>query len=163
MSVIQIPVHDMVVRDMPASLTPSEDTGEHKPRAGQMRAGISAANYLLLLDQFVQSAHAVKEEARRREKTFTSLAEQWERETRNLSSSHRIFAHRAFREIVALGRPAIPLILRRLQQSRGHWFAALQEITGEHDLVDPNDYGRIERIREAWLEWGRTRGFLDRG
>jgi len=163
MSAIQTPVHDIADLDLPESLTPSEDTSGHQPRAGQNLPGSSAGNYLLYLTQHVQAAHAAKEEDRRLGTTFKSLAEQWERETRNLSSSHRIFAHRAFREIVALGRPAIPLILRRLQQSRGHWFAALQEITGEHDLVDPNDYGRIERIREAWLEWGRTRGFLDRG
>jgi hypothetical protein len=58
-----------------------------------------------------------------------------------------------------MGSPALPLILRELQRETDHWFWALKAITGE-DPVDPDDRGKLANMAEAWLRWGRERGYL---
>ncbi len=57
-----------------------------------------------------------------------------------------------------MGVVAIPLILRDLRQQPDHWFWALRSITGENP-IQPKDRGRVVKMAEAWLEWGRQRGY----
>ena len=91
---------------------------------------------------------------------FRALADQWRRETGPLSSSSRIAAHPAYQEIIGMGPAALPLILRELQEHGDHWFAALRAISGENPV--PKEYaGRIPKIAECWLEWGREKGYSD--
>lgn len=96
------------------------------------------------------------------EKQFTSLADQWERETSPLSSPTRKAAHPAYREIVNLGKAApelvAPLILRRMKRRGGHWFWALSEITRDNP-IPPEAHGNVAAMREAWLQWGSERGY----
>jgi hypothetical protein len=66
-------------------------------------------------------------------------------------------SHPAYRKIIEMGRPAIPLILRELKQRPDHWFLALNAITGE-DPVRPGD-GFDEAV-EAWLHWGREQSHI---
>jgi len=66
--------------------------------------------------------------------------------------------HPAYQQIIALGPPVIPLILRELRERPDHWFWALNAITGE-DPVGPED--DFDQAVEAWLRWGRERGYLD--
>ena len=61
-------------------------------------------------------------------------------------------------EIIALGHPVIPLILERMRSQGGHWFEALQHITGE-DPVSPADYGNIAAMQISWLQWGENHGY----
>jgi hypothetical protein len=85
---------------------------------------------------------------------FKSLADRWERETRNLSSIDQIVLHDAYQAIIGMGAAVTPLILERLRRKAGMWFPALRSITG----VDPVSYeqrGDITAMRRAWLEWGR--------
>ena len=56
---------------------------------------------------------------------FQELADQWENETVLLSNSDRAAKHPAHQEIVRMGEPAVPLILKRMQSQSGHWFHAL--------------------------------------
>ena len=58
-----------------------------------------------------------------------------------------------------MGPTALPLILERLDSKGGHWFWALQHISGE-DPISPEDAGNYEKMREAWLQWGRERHYL---
>jgi hypothetical protein len=69
----------------------------------------------------------VPEEIRRR---FDALARTWREETALSSSLTEMFANPAYRGIVELGAPAVPLLLRGLERHPNYWFAALQEITG---------------------------------
>jgi hypothetical protein len=62
------------------------------------------------------------------------------------------FESAAYREIVALGEGAVPLLLREVEARTGHWFRALEEITGE-DPVAEDDWGDYEAMRRRWLEW----------
>ncbi len=88
---------------------------------------------------------------------FEELADQWERETFFLSRSDRTIAHPIHQEIIDLGRPVVPLILERMRSQGGHWFEALQQITGE-DPVSPADFGNIAAMQNSWLQWGEDLG-----
>src|SRR6266849_701211 len=62
------------------------------------------------------------------EQEFTSLAQQWRRETRHVSSIHERSMNRAYQKIIALGQDVVPLILRDLEDTRDHWLWALDII-----------------------------------
>jgi hypothetical protein len=93
------------------------------------------------------------------ERLFNELVDEWREGTRLSSSLTDTFLHPAYQRIIGMGREAIPLILGELQQRPAHWFWALSAITGE-DPVAPEDAGRLGRMSEAWLEWGRQRGHI---
>jgi hypothetical protein len=89
---------------------------------------------------------------------FNSLAEHWLSDTRYLSSIQQMVIHPAYQRIIGMGIAAIPLILHRLQKAPEQWFWALQSITGENPARE-QDSGRMNRLRTAWLEWGKQRGY----
>src|SRR5436190_15576479 len=95
------------------------------------------------------------DELRRR---FTQLADEWERAVAYLSDSTLREAHPAYRAIVALGPAVVPLLLADLERTHRHWFAALAELTGANPVA-PGDAGRIRRMAEAWVRWGREHGY----
>ena len=84
---------------------------------------------------------------------FLELADQWEYETVLLSSSDWAAEHPAYREIVSMGEPVVPMILERMRSQGGHWFDALHQIIGA-DPVEPADHGNISAMQDAWLKWG---------
>ena len=61
---------------------------------------------------------------------FEELLACWRRDTAIYSDSGRIFGHWAFGEIVALGEPAVPLILEEVHKGSVHLCAAMNAITG---------------------------------
>ena len=94
------------------------------------------------------------------EEKFNRLAAQWSEETQFLSSSTKIAAHPAYQEIVGMGHTAVVFMLRRLAAGElEHWFTALHLIT-RIDPVPPADRGRIARMAEHWVEWGRNRRII---
>lgn len=97
--------------------------------------------------------------ARDREQQFRMLVDEWKAATALLSSTTAMVAHPAYQAIIALGPPAVPLLLRDLEREPAHWFEALQAITGE-DPVPPGDWGKASRMAAAWLAWGRSRGLI---
>ena len=90
---------------------------------------------------------------------FQSLAHQWREGCTLLSSTSAMVAHPAYRAIIELGQPVVPLLLRELEKEPVHWFEALKAITGE-DPVSPKDWGNIPAMASAWLAWGRQRNLL---
>lgn len=94
------------------------------------------------------------------EQRFRRLESKWMAETGHLSSYTAMVAHPAFREIVGMGEPVVRLMLRDLQDQRRLWVWALPEITGA-DPVAPGDAGKIAKMSEAWLRWGREQWALD--
>lgn len=89
---------------------------------------------------------------------FRRLADQWKKETRHCSKMDQITGHPAYRRIVAIGEPVVPLILQDLDRSGGDWFQALREIT-KTNPVPAESRGKVREIREAWLRWGREQGY----
>jgi hypothetical protein len=88
---------------------------------------------------------------------FNALVRQWKDETTMHSSTSRIVNHPAYQSIIAMGRPAVPLILQELSRDPAYWFEALRTITNE-DPVPAGHRGRIEAMTADWLAWGRARG-----
>jgi hypothetical protein len=93
------------------------------------------------------------------EREFRALADQWRRETMMMSSTSDIVSNFAYHQIIGMGEKAIPPILRELQESGGHWFWALRAITRTNP-VKPEDRGNVRKMAQAWLEWGRRRGYV---
>ena len=90
---------------------------------------------------------------------FESLAHRWREETAVASAPSALFMHSAYQEIIGLGPAVLPLILHDLEETRSHWFWALRAITGENP-VPKEERGRVDRMAERWLDWGRSKGLL---
>lgn len=93
------------------------------------------------------------------ESTFRALAQEWKDGCRLTSSTSAMVAHPAYQAIIALGQPAVPLLLQELEREPAHWFEALRAITGE-DPVSRDDWGNIPAMTATWLAWGRSRNLL---
>ncbi len=92
------------------------------------------------------------------EERFRRLTATWEKAVAIQSSSRVRENHPAYLEIIALGMPVVPLLLRDMERRETHWFSALHRITGA-DPVPPEDAGNIPRMVAAWLQWARARGY----
>ena len=66
--------------------------------------------------------------------------------------------HPAFREIISLGEAVVPLMLRDLEERPRLWVWALPEITGTN-AVPASDRGKIRKMSEAWVRWGKEHGY----
>jgi hypothetical protein len=92
------------------------------------------------------------------EERFRRLEKTWMTEVGHLSSYTAMVSHPAFREIIRMGQAVVPLMLRDLQERPRLWVWALPEITGA-DPVPAGDGGKIAKMSEAWLRWGREHGY----
>lgn len=88
---------------------------------------------------------------------FERLADEWERERPRGVDIEQMTSHPAYRQIIDMGMPAVPWLLRRLEQRPGHWFTALNRITGAQP-VPPKSQGNLKAMAEAWLNWGTQNG-----
>ena len=91
------------------------------------------------------------------EQQLRDLIAQWRRETEHLSSLKQMCLHPAYQRIIGLGLPAVPYLLRELEQAPDHWFWALRAIT---DADPARDTDTFEDARQAWLTWGKEKGYL---
>jgi hypothetical protein len=94
----------------------------------------------------------------RLEMDFERLADEWKAETGMLSRLDQKYIHPAYQQIIAMGEAAVPFILRDLKETRGHWFWALRTITCESPVAR-EDADDLNKVIEAWLEWGRKKGY----
>jgi hypothetical protein len=95
------------------------------------------------------------------ESKFRDLANQWAELTAYRSNMSALRLDPLFHEIVALGEPAIPLILRELERKPSvSWFGLLATMTGENPV--PSEVaGRVAEMAGSWLAWGRRQGYLE--
>ena len=91
--------------------------------------------------------------------TFDKLADQWRKETEIHSFGYFITDNSAYREIVAMGEAALPLIFRAIETRPYHWHYALREITGTGPVIAEEDRGIPRKIDAAWLRWGLENGY----
>ena len=92
------------------------------------------------------------------EEHFRRLEATWLEEVGYSSSSTVLRNHPAFQEIIALGEAIIPAMLRDLEERPRLWVWALPHIAHE-DPVLVADRGNIAKMSQAWLRWGRERGY----
>ena len=95
------------------------------------------------------------------EEKFQDYAAAWKRDTGHLSVEGEIATHEAYQSIISMGAPAIPLILEDLRQEPHHWFIALDELTGESPELPEEDWGSIDALSDAWVKWGKSKGYID--
>ena len=89
---------------------------------------------------------------------FRRLTEEWKASRGPRTTARAMAEHPAYRSIIGLGEPAIPLILDELVRDVDHWFSALKAITGANP-VRPEDRGNLVKMAESWIEWGRANGY----
>lgn len=92
------------------------------------------------------------------EAEFRRLAEWWNRETAILSDMGRACRHPAYRAIIALGPPVVPILLNELRTNPDWWFEALEELTGANPLT-ADDGGKVRQMAAKWVQWGREHGY----
>ncbi len=92
------------------------------------------------------------------EERFRRLAATWGRATAYLSSMTEASNHPAYQEIIGLGLPVVPLLLRDMEANHTHWFRALREITGVSP-IPKSAAGNVPKMVEVWLEWGKANGY----
>jgi len=93
------------------------------------------------------------------EELFQQLATQWRKDTAHFSSQTQMANHPAYQQIISLGPAVLPFIFRELARKRDFWFYALTAITGD-DPIAAEDAGKVRRMADAWLAYGRERGYL---
>ena len=91
---------------------------------------------------------------------FAVLAGWWHEATDAMSSAEQKARHRAHQRIVAMGPDAVPFILEELRDRGGHWYMALEEITGDLPIIPAGLPTNIRGEREAWLKWGKSRSLI---
>jgi len=119
------------------------------------------------LSSHVLDVHVIVEPKRSREvgvprqleEKFSDLAQRWRNQVKTMSSTTDRVLHSAYQDVIGMGKPVLPLILRELERNGGHWFWALRHISHENP-VPPQDAGNIGKMREAWLRWGRENRYL---
>ena len=115
-------------------------------------ATVATLHSLICSDQVIPSAPSIEEE-------FARLASSWREEMSFASSATAISMHSAYQQIIGLGEDAVPLILHEIEMSGpDHWFWALSAITRENPIT-AEIAGNLTKMSEAWLEWGRRRGY----
>lgn len=92
------------------------------------------------------------------ERVFNRLVQNVLAATRSESSTQRISMHPAYQQIIGLGQPVVPLLLREVERKSGRWFWALKAITRE-DPVPKSDRGKTRKMIDAWLNWGNQKGY----
>lgn len=92
-------------------------------------------------------------------RVFFDCLSKWKGDTEFSSSMTDIVLHPSYQRIIGLGPDVVPYILQELEANGGHWFWALQALTGE-DPVPEEDRGRIRKMTDAWLDWGRQNRLL---
>lgn len=90
---------------------------------------------------------------------FRELATKWKEDIKLTSSLTEIVLNTSYQRIIGLGPAVIPLVLQDLQDNGGHWFWALEALSGENPVNDENA-GRVKKMTQAWLEWGKENGFI---
>ena len=93
---------------------------------------------------------------------FRRLTMEWKEATAGLSSPRAVADHPAYRQIINLGAPALPLVLRDLMENGGWWHQALRALTGVNPVPD-RDKDNLTLIEAAWIRWGRANGCIENG
>lgn len=91
--------------------------------------------------------------------TFSVLADEWESERPKGADVATAVQHPAYQRIIGMGPGAISPILCRLKKKPGHWFWALHCITGDNPVPAESE-GNVAQMAQAWIEWGRERGYI---
>ena len=88
-------------------------------------------------------------------KRVDALAREWAEHCRAVwfsSDMRRYLDHPSYRELIGLGRAAVPAIIEHYRHDELPWEFVLQEITGLRFIEDPDAYSPAE-VKDRWLRW----------
>lgn len=105
------------------------------------------------------STHTAPAPTTEDEQRFHQLAEEWISETAAFSDPVRIFLHKSLFKIIGMGEKALPLVLKEVEKNSAQWFVVLDAISPIRP-VKAQDEKNLERVRQAWIEWGRSEGLI---
>ena len=111
-----------------------------------------------LLNAGVDIIEVSKQESK---KVFSALYDQWRTQRGATSSITEMVMSPAYLKIIGLGPPAIPLILRRMEDEGAEpdmWFVALQILTGADPVTD-EIRGDFPAMARRWLTWAKVAGY----
>jgi hypothetical protein len=120
----------------------------------KLEEGVGFADRCSITHEVIMPPIATSDEQSIIAARFNTLAAEWKKDTAFLSSSSAMVSHPAYKAIIDLGWPAVPLMLRDMEQEPVHWFEALRAITGENP-VERENWGNTPAMASAWLNWGR--------
>lgn len=90
---------------------------------------------------------------------FRILADDWMDRTEHESSITRAILHPSHIKIVGMDKDVVlPMIFAELRDRGGHWYWALQFLTGVTDIGERGD--SLAVVKAKWLEWAREHGKL---
>ena len=94
-------------------------------------------------------------------KRFQELTDLWKNDIHLSISSNPndVLKNEAYKEIIAMGSAALPLILKDYDQNGGAWAVALGHIVGQSPVKETSR-GKLDLVRLDWLEWGRKQGLV---
>jgi hypothetical protein len=87
---------------------------------------------------------------------FRALADKWKEDTWHISSIKKRIAHPAYLKIIGMGQAALPYIFGDLRREPAHWFWALEAITRQDPIPNPEN---MTQMRNAWLSWAEDHGY----
>ena len=90
---------------------------------------------------------------------FENLLAKWHEERGCSSSLSDIVSCSAYKQIIEMGKPVLPLIFSQIDSEKDdpdHWSAALEQITGQ-DPVPIESHGDTIKMAAAWLKWAKKR------
>ena len=90
---------------------------------------------------------------------FRALTKDWKRDTNHLSVLSQRLTHPAYKQILGMGKTALPLILAELSVEPDHWFHALS-LLADDDPIPLEFCGTVSEAAELWLDWGRSQDLI---
>jgi hypothetical protein len=97
------------------------------------------------------------------EERFREQSDKWAQETQHLSSPIQRMAHPSYQAIMGMAQEnkqeVIRLLILDLQERRRAWFWALSYLA-QTNPISPKDAGKMDKMIEAWVKWGKTEGVI---
>jgi hypothetical protein len=121
-----------------------------------MRVSAAKDVFAIVREVFFSFNDPHRQEAKQK---FERLYAKWRDETEHYSRVEKRVLHKAYLSIIGMGPEAIPLILEQMRSEPDDWFSALEAITEENPISEESR-GDISEMTEAWLNWGRSRGYV---
>jgi len=85
---------------------------------------------------------------------FNEFATKWKKETGHYSTMIHITRNENYLKVIALGKPAVPFILKDLEKEPDYWFEALKLLT-DNNPVPKSHLGNLELMAFDWIAWGK--------
>jgi hypothetical protein len=90
---------------------------------------------------------------------FKRLLAEWKEQTAHMSYATTAAMLPSYQQIIGMGEPVLPFILKELKERPAHLFWALRAISGA-DPVPAEDRGHIDKMIKAWIKWGRQKKII---